>query len=113
MDIDYEILPAVVRPEDALRERAALVWDQAGSNLCFQIEAGERATVDAAFASAAFISRLEMHYPRASANPIEPRATIGFFDRSQGRYILHAATRAGNMQTHPAPPRRYSRTSWL
>ncbi len=51
MDIDYEILPAVVRPEDALRERAALVWDQAGSNLCFQIEAGERATVDAAFAS--------------------------------------------------------------
>src|SRR5260221_5102759 len=53
MDIDYEILPAVVRPEDALRERAALVWDQARSSLCFQIEAGERATVDAAFASAA------------------------------------------------------------
>src|SRR5260221_10763694 len=76
MDIDYEILPAVVRPEDALRERAALVGDQAGSNLCFQIEAGERATVDAAFASAAFISRLEMHYPRASANPIEPRASF-------------------------------------
>src|SRR5260370_34565800 len=53
MDIDYEILPAVVRPEDALREGAGLVWDQARSNLCFQIEAGERATVDAAFASAA------------------------------------------------------------
>ena len=94
IDIDYEILPAVVRPQDALREGAARVWDEAGSNLCFHIENGNCAAVDAAFTSAAYICKLDMHYPRASANPIEPRATIGSFDRFQDRYTLHAASQA-------------------
>jgi carbon-monoxide dehydrogenase large subunit len=94
INVEYEVLPAVVRAEDALRERAVQVWDQAESNLCFHIETGNRAAVDAAFASAAHVSRLEMYYPRASANPIEPRATIGLFDPFQNRYTLHAATQA-------------------
>lgn len=94
IDIDYEILPAAVRPEDALREGAPRVWDEAESNLCFRLENGDRAEVDAAFAKAAHISKLEMHYPRASANPIEPRATIGLFDRYLDRYTLHAPSQA-------------------
>jgi carbon-monoxide dehydrogenase large subunit len=94
IEIDYEVLPAAARPEDALREGAARVWDEAQSNLCFHIEKGDRAAVDVAFASAAHVSRLEMYYPRASANPLEPRATIGAFDRFQSRYTLHAASQA-------------------
>jgi carbon-monoxide dehydrogenase large subunit len=94
IEIDYEVLPAAVRPEDALREGAARVWDEAESNLCFRIEKGDRAAIDAAFASAAHVSKVEMHYPRASANPLEPRATIGAFDRFQNRYTLHTASQA-------------------
>ena len=94
INVEYEVLPAVVRADDALREGAVRVWDQAESNLCFYIESGKRTAVDATFAGAAHVSRLEMHYPRASANPIEPRATIGVFDRFHNRYTLHAATQA-------------------
>lgn len=94
IDVDYEILPAAVHPADALREGAPRVWDEADGNLCFHIENGNRDEVDAAFATAAHISKLEMHYPRASASPIEPRATIGLFDRYQERYTLHAASQA-------------------
>jgi len=94
IDIDYEILPAAVHPGAALLEGAARVWDEAESNLCFHIEKGDHAAVSAAFARAAHISKLEMHYPRASANPLEPRATIAAFDRSQNRYTLHTASQA-------------------
>lgn len=94
IEIDYETLPAAVRPQDALLEGAARVWDNAESNLCFHIERGDRAAVDAAFARAAHVSKLEMHYPRASANPLEPRATIGVFDQFQNRYTLHVASQA-------------------
>ena len=94
IEIDYELLPAAAHPQDALRDGAARVWDEAESNICFSLEKGDRAAVDAAFARAAHVSRLEMHYPRASANPLEPRATIGVFDRFQNRYTLHVASQA-------------------
>jgi aerobic carbon-monoxide dehydrogenase large subunit len=94
IEIDYEVLPAIVDPEEALRPGVAQVWEQAAGNLCFQIENGPRDEVEVAFAHAAHISKLEMRYPRASACPIEPRATIGAFDKYHGRYTLHAATQA-------------------
>jgi carbon-monoxide dehydrogenase large subunit len=94
IEIDYEVLPAIVRPEDALSPEAIRVWDEARSNLCFEIESGPRAKVDAAFADAAHISKIEMKYPRAAANPIEPRATIGQYDRFRRRYTLYSATQA-------------------
>lgn len=94
INIEYETLPAIIRLEDALREDAAHVWDEAESNLCFHIERGDRAAVEAAFATASYVTGLDMHYPRASANPIEPRATIGVFDRFQNRYTLHTTSQA-------------------
>jgi len=94
IDIDYEILPAVTNPEDALVDGATRVWDEAISNLCFQVEKGDQKAVEAAFAKAAHVSKLRMRYPRAAANPIEPRATIGLFDRFQARYTLHNTSQA-------------------
>ena len=88
IDIDYEVLASVVRPEEALHSDAPRIWDEAASNLSFFVESGQRAVVDAALKGAAHISKLEMRYPRASANPIEPRATIGYFDRFNNRYTL-------------------------
>ena len=92
--IDYETLPSVADPDDALADGAPLVWDDAISNISFEIEKGDRQAVDAAFAKAAHVTKLLMRYPRASANPMEPRATIGVFDRYQNRYTLHTASQA-------------------
>ena len=94
IDVDYEVLPAVSDPEEALADGAVRVWDDAANNLSFTIEKGDRAAVDAAFAGAAHVTKLQMRYPRASANPIEPRGTIGVFDRYNSRYTLHAASQA-------------------
>ena len=94
IEVDYDLLGAVAHPEDAVRPDAPRVWDEANDNVCFHVEKGSRDQVAAAFAEAAHISKLQIHYPRASASPIEPRATIGYFDRYQGQYMLHATSQA-------------------
>ena len=91
LSVDYQPLSAVTLP-DALAPDAPRVWDHATSNRCFQIERGDRATVDAAFRGAAHVTRLEAQYPRASANPIEPRGAVASRDPLDGRYTLCTST---------------------
>ena len=46
----YEALPAVVRAGDAIEPGAPQLWDEAPGNLCIDIEVGDEAATDAAFA---------------------------------------------------------------
>ena len=92
--VDYEILPAAASLEHALDATAPAVWDETQSNLSFVIERRGKEAVDRAFAQAAHVTRLRVHYPRASANPIEPRAALGMFDRFDRRYTLYSSTQA-------------------
>ena len=91
--VDYEPLPSVSLA-NALAADASKVWDDSGSNLCFQLEHGDRLAVDQAFARAAHATKLSLHYPRASANTIEPRAALAYFDPFDGRYTLCSSTQA-------------------
>ena len=88
IDVDYEPLAAVTLP-DALAPDAPKVWDEARSNLGFQLERGDPEAVARAFAGAAHVTRLSMTYPRASANTIEPRATLALPE--DGRYTLYSS----------------------
>jgi carbon-monoxide dehydrogenase large subunit len=91
IDIRYEPLPALTLV-DALAPDATKIWDAAASNLSFQIEFGDRAAVDIAFAAAPHVTKVTVHYPRASANSLEPRAAIAFYDPADDRYTLCSAT---------------------
>src|ERR1700704_2252629 len=50
VDVDYEPLPAVATPRDAVAPGAPLLHEQFGSNLVFEIERGDRAKTEAAMA---------------------------------------------------------------
>lgn len=91
--VDYEPLPAVTLP-DALTDGAPKVWEEARDNVGFLIERGDRRLVDAAFEGAAHVTRLQLHYPRASANSMEPRAVLAHRDAVDGRYALHTSTQS-------------------
>jgi len=65
IDVEYEPLPAVT-----------LADARARGSVSFRIERGEAAAVARAFASAAHLTKVAVHYPRASANTIEPRAVL-------------------------------------
>jgi carbon-monoxide dehydrogenase large subunit len=52
IEVDYEVLPAVVNPADALKAGAPQVHDEAPGNKCYTWALGDKAAVDAAFAKA-------------------------------------------------------------
>jgi carbon-monoxide dehydrogenase large subunit len=59
--------------------------------MSFWLERGDRRTVDQAFAKAAHVTRLSLHYPRVTANTIEPRAVIAHREAGQ-RFTLRSTT---------------------
>jgi carbon-monoxide dehydrogenase large subunit len=90
--VDYKTLPAVASGEAALKPGAPLVHEAAANNLCYDWHIGDEAATKAAFAKAAHITQLEVINNRLVANPMEPRAAIGDFDRGSGEYTLYTTT---------------------
>lgn len=94
IEIDYEPLEAVVETGAALKEGAALVWPETGTNVAFNFELGDRAATDEAFAGAHHVTRIEIVNNRLVCNYMEPRSCIGEYDGETGRYTLTTARRA-------------------
>lgn len=90
--VDYDELPAVTTTTRALSPGAAAVHDEAPDNVCFDWHIGDAAAVDAAFANAAHVARLELVNNRLVPNAMEPRAAIGEFDAATGDYTLTTTT---------------------
>jgi carbon-monoxide dehydrogenase large subunit len=88
--VHYEPVASVTATRDAARDGAPLVWDEAGSNVCVDSIAGDAAAADSAFARAAHVVRLDTWVPRVAPAPMEPRAAVGAYDASTGRYTVHA-----------------------
>ncbi|HEX4261959.1 MAG TPA: xanthine dehydrogenase family protein molybdopterin-binding subunit [Acetobacteraceae bacterium] len=87
LDISYEDLPVIGTMRDAIAPGATTLHDGAAANLCYDWEIGDRAAVDAAFARAARMVKLDLVNNRLIPNAMEPRAAIGECD-SAGDYTL-------------------------
>ncbi len=92
--VDYHELPAVVGSDEAIKPGRPLLFDTAPGNLCFDWHLGDAAAVDAAFARAHHITRLELVNNRLVSNPMEPRAATGEYDRAGGDYTLYTTSQA-------------------
>ena len=90
--IDYEDLPAVASLRDAIAPGAALVHDDAPGNICYDWHIGDKVVVDAAFAKAAKVVKLDLTNNRLIPNAMEPRAAIGEFDGYSGDYTLYTTS---------------------
>ena len=94
VSVDYEVLPAVVRADEAMRPGASLVHDGAPSNISFTLRMGNADAVDAAFARARYVTRLALYNNRLTAVTMEPRGCIGDYDPGTRRYTLYTSTQA-------------------
>jgi carbon-monoxide dehydrogenase large subunit len=92
VDVAYEPLAAVADGATARDEGAPVVWNECPDNVCFALEAGDRAAVDRAFAEAAHVVRLDYPVSRVAINPMEPRAAVGLYDAAEDRYTLYSGT---------------------
>jgi len=86
--VAYTVEPAVVDVAAALKPGAPQVWPEAPGNVCYDWHLGDGAAVDAAFAKAAKIVKLDLVNNRLVPNAMEPRAAIGEFDRATGEHTL-------------------------
>jgi carbon-monoxide dehydrogenase large subunit len=92
VEVDYEVLPAVADPAQAQSASAAQIHEVAPKNTIYQWHLGDRGKTDAAFQSAAHVTKLDIVNNRLVANPIEPRAAIGEYDSGNGHFTLWNTT---------------------
>ncbi|HUK59079.1 MAG TPA: xanthine dehydrogenase family protein molybdopterin-binding subunit [Stellaceae bacterium] len=91
LSVQYDALPGVTLGE-ALSPNAPKIWDEAHDNLSFALEFGDRRAVDESFASAAHVTTIALHYPRAAPNSLEPRSALAYRDPTDGRFTLCLST---------------------
>src|SRR2546429_1411561 len=91
IDVDYEVLPAVVNVVDALKPGAPQIHDEAPGNKCYTWAIGDKSAVDAAFAKAAHVTKLDIVNNRLVPNAIEPRAAVASYSRADDSYTLYVA----------------------
>jgi carbon-monoxide dehydrogenase large subunit len=83
IDVDYEILPAVIDAKKALDPGAPVIrTDKEGKtdNHIFDWEAGDEAKCDEAFAKADVIVKQDMLYPRVHPSPMETCGAVAYMD---------------------------------
>ena len=90
--VDYEVLSAVADMRSAQAAGASVIHDVAPDNVVYNWHLGEKAPVDAAFASAAHITKLDIVNNRLIPNPMEPRAAVGDFDEGTGSFTLYTTS---------------------
>ncbi|HEX2884980.1 xanthine dehydrogenase family protein molybdopterin-binding subunit [Vineibacter terrae] len=90
--VDYEVLPASIDPVKTLEASAPQVHADVPGNLCYDWELGEKAKVDAAFATAAHVTKLDLVNNRLIPNAMEPRAAAAEYDRGTGNYTLYTTS---------------------
>ena len=92
IEVDYDVLPAVVSAADARKPGMAVVHDSAPDNTCYVWSIGVQDTVNKAFASAKHVTALEFANNRLIPNAIEPRAALAQYARGDDSYTLHVTS---------------------
>ncbi|MEK7255672.1 MAG: xanthine dehydrogenase family protein molybdopterin-binding subunit, partial [Bacteroidota bacterium] len=93
VDVDYDVLDAIVDPKLAAERSAPQVHDAAPGNLCFDWQLGNpKAEVDAAMSAAHHVTTLEFVNQRLAPNAIEPRCAIGHYDDATDRHTLYTTS---------------------
>ncbi|MSQ70044.1 MAG: xanthine dehydrogenase family protein molybdopterin-binding subunit [Betaproteobacteria bacterium] len=92
IDIEFEPLPTVVSAAKALEEGAPILHERLGTNLVYDVVGGDDQAIEAAFARAAHVTKLEINVNRVTGCPMEPRTYLGHYDMADDRYTLWAST---------------------
>src|ERR1700730_2085420 len=82
IEIEYEPLPTIITAEAALATEPRARWADTPGNEAFTFEAGDKAAVEAALARAPHVVRMRIPVNRVTANSMEPRGCLAFYDPS-------------------------------
>src|SRR5579871_4428783 len=89
IEIDYEVLPSVVDPLEAIKPGAPAVWPDAPDNIVAAMSYGDAAKVEEVFKTAPHVVSLDLVSQRLVPSAMEPRSTIAEIEKKTGRLLLH------------------------
>jgi aerobic carbon-monoxide dehydrogenase large subunit len=92
VNIDYAEEPAAIDPVAVSEPGAPQLHAEAAGNVCYDWQLGDLAAVEAAFARATRIVKLDLTNNRLIPNAMEPRAAIGEFNRATGEHTLYTTS---------------------
>ncbi len=92
VEVNYEVLDAIVDPKAAVQDGAPQVHDDVPNNTIFDWELGNKEETDAAFENAHHITELSYHNQKIVPNAIEPRAALAHFDSNNDKYTLYTTS---------------------
>ena len=90
--LDFEPLPAVLTPADAVKHGAPLLFDAVPNNIALDYHYGDTAKVAEAFAKAKHVTRVTTSNQRMVVNAMEPRAAVGEYDTASGKWTLYSTS---------------------
>ena len=90
--LDIDPLPAVTSAEEAAKPGAPQLYDHIPNNVALDYHYGDAAKVDAAFAEAAHVTRLDIVNTRVAVVAMEPRAALASYDKASERYTIQVPT---------------------
>jgi carbon-monoxide dehydrogenase large subunit len=97
IDVDYEPLPAVVTPQQALESDAPVIRDDKEgqtSNAIYHWEAGDAEATERAFAEAERVVELDTFYPRCHPSPLECCGCVADVNPATGKATIYMTSQA-------------------
>ena len=92
IEVRYGELPAAVDTAKAANPGEPQVHDVAANNTIFNWHIGDKAATEAAFASAAHVTKLDLTNNRLIPNAMEPRAAVGEYDSGADALTLYTTS---------------------
>lgn len=90
IEVEYEVLPAVVDQEEAMKEGAPQLHEDVPGNIAFHWKAGE--VPDEVFEQAEVVVRKRIRQQRLIPNPMETRAAVAKYNPSTGEMTIWCTT---------------------
>ncbi len=97
IDVDYEALPVVVTPQQALEPDAPLIRDDKEGqtdNHIYHWESGDKDATEQAFADADLVVSLDTFYPRSHPAPVETCGCLADVNPATGRATIWMTSQA-------------------
>src|SRR6266853_4770838 len=92
IELDIEPLPAVTDAAEAVKPGAPQLYDHIPNNVALDYHYGDTAKIEAAFASAAHVTKLDIVNNRIAVVSMEPRVALAHFDKTSERFTLQVPT---------------------
>src|SRR5437868_1462168 len=101
IEIDIEALPAVTNAAEAAKPGAPQLYDHIPNNVALDYHYGDTAKIEAAFAKAAHVTKLDIVNNRVAVVSMEPRVALAHYDKKTERHTLQVPTQgvSGNKVT--------------